>query len=205
MVSQLLLQSLDRNRFAVVLVLVTPGMSKSVMLKEILKELGLKDLPVRTRDLIDLLHQAVIDLHAAGKQPVVMVDEAHFLSSGALHTLRTVSNLETPVKKLCTVLLFAESTFLRRLRHPSYRSLSSRIYHKVSLDRMSEEETMQYVNFRMMVAGAQQELFERAALSAVHSLSDGVCRDVSRICYLALMEGACRGADRITEEIVRSV
>ena len=50
MVSQLLLQSLDRNRFAVVLVLVTPGMSKSVMLKEILKEFGLKDLPVRTRD-----------------------------------------------------------------------------------------------------------------------------------------------------------
>ena len=57
----------------------------------------------------------------------------------------------------------------------------------------------------MMVAGAQQELFDGAALRAVHSLSDGVCRDVSRLCYLSLMEGAGRGADRITEEIVRSV
>ena len=113
MITQLLLQTLDPALCKAVLVLVTPKMGMTVLLKEILRECGVESLPSRTRDLLDLLHRTVLDLYTGGQRLVVLIDEAHFLSAQALHMLRTISNLETPTGKLCTVLLFAEDAFLR--------------------------------------------------------------------------------------------
>jgi hypothetical protein len=113
-VSQLLLQSLDRADARVVMVLVTPQMGRTALLREILREAGVTEMPTRFQDLLGLLESTMIDLHREGKRLVVIVDEAHFLSSEALHVLRTLSNLESPQQKLCTCLLFAGERFLRR-------------------------------------------------------------------------------------------
>ena len=117
-VSQLLLQSLDRADALVTMVLVTPQMGRTALLREILREAGVAEMPARFQDLLGLLESTMIDLHRQGKRLVVIVDEAHFLSSEALHVLRALSNLESPQQKLCTCLLFAEERFLRRLQHP---------------------------------------------------------------------------------------
>jgi general secretion pathway protein A len=205
LLSQLLLQELDRERFLPVLVLVTPGMGKAALLREVLRECGEDDLPVRTKSLLDSLHRLVMNLHGDGKRLVILIDEAHFLRSDALHMLRTISNLETPRQKLCTTFLFAEEGFLRRLGHPSYRSLATRMYHRLQLEPLSEEETDHYITFRLMTAGGEADLITADARKAIHQRSGGICREVSRLGHLALLEGALANRDSIGPDVVEGL
>ena len=206
MVSQLLLQHLDDPAYRVVLVLVTPGLSKTGLLREILSELDLP-LPVgipRVQDLVKQLSNHIIELHEQGQRLVVIVDECHLLSADCLHMIRTLSNIETPQEKLVTCLLFGESRLLQRLNHPSYASLNNRIYLRSELAPLTPAEVGQYVKFRLMTAGRLHELFTDAALSALHELSGGICRNVNKLAMLSLIEASDNRAAIVDETLVRT-
>jgi type II secretory pathway predicted ATPase ExeA len=76
LVSQILLQKLDRARCEPVLILVSPGLSKTGLLREMLSELNVA-LPmgiIRAQDLLKLLHNRVIDLYHQDRRLVVIID-----------------------------------------------------------------------------------------------------------------------------------
>lgn len=204
-ITQLLLETLPSESYGTIMVLVSPRMSKTVLLKEMLRELGVDSGTANTRGLLDLLHRVVFELHEQGMKLVTLIDEAHFLSSEALHMLRTISNLEVPTEKLATCLLFAEDHFLRRLRHPSYHSLSTRMYHRARLETMSEEETSQYISFRLMVAGGSGAIIDKEARRAIYERSGGICREVNRLCYLGMVEGQLKGRSVVTVDLVEGI
>ena len=136
-------------------VLVTPGLSKTGLLREILAELGIA-LPVgigQVHDLVRLLSNHIIQLHQEGRRLIVIIDEAHLLSADCLHVVRTISNIETPEQKLSTCLLLGESRLAQRLEHPTFESLRNRIYLRCTLDPLTVEETEQYIKFRLLTAG----------------------------------------------------
>ena len=205
LLSQMLLEYLNPEAYAPVLVLVSPGMSKTALLKEILAELLPEGtaLPAQTQALLDRLHGCMADLHGRGRKLVILIDEAHFLSAGALHLLRTLSNLETPDKKLAACLLFAEELFLRRLAHPSYQSLRSRIYMKVGLGPLRLDETVQYVKFRLLAAGRTSPLIREEAFHEIHKVSGGVCREINRVCHNSLAEAFLARQEIVDRETVR--
>jgi type II secretory pathway predicted ATPase ExeA len=206
LVSQLLLQHFDESKSRVVLVLVTPGLSKTGLLREILSELNIA-LPVgipRVQDLVKQLGNHIIELHEQGRRLVVIVDESHLLSGDCLHVIRTISNIETPQEKLTTCLLFGESRLASRLEHASYASLRNRIYMRSELQPLSAVEVAQYVKFRLMTAGRLDELFTEPALKAIHEHAGGICRSVNKLAMLSLIEGADRRSSVIDETIVHA-
>ena len=191
LLSQLVLQQLDAEKYCPVLVLVSPGLSKTGLLREILSELNVA-LPAGvalTQELIKLLSNCVIDLHHQGRKLVIIIDECHFLSGDNLHIIRTISNIEIPERKLVTCLLFGEARFTQRLQHPSFDSIRNRMYLQCELPTMSEADCAEFVKFRLMSAGGHDDLFDAEALAAVHTHSGGVSRSVNKICMLALLEG----------------
>ena len=191
LVSQLLLDQLDPEKYHVILVLVTPGLTKTGLLREILSELNLA-LPVgiaRVQDLVKTLANHITDMHQRGQRLVIIVDECHLLDADCLHIIRTLSNIEIPERKLTTSLLFGESRLAQRLEHPSYESLRNRIYLRARLQPLRPDETAQYVKFRLLVAGRIAELFTPAALDALHTHSGGICRTLNKLAMLSLIEG----------------
>ncbi|MEO8354106.1 MAG: AAA family ATPase [Chthoniobacteraceae bacterium] len=204
LVTQLLLQHLDTEKYRPILVLVTPGMSKTGLLREILSELEVA-LPVgfsSVQELVKLLSNQIIDLHQQGLRLVIIIDECHFLSADCLHIVRTISNLEVPERKLATCLLFAEERLLNRLAHPSYDSLRNRLYLRARLEPLTLEDAAQYIKFRLMTAGRMTEVFTPEALGVVHEQSGGICRSVNKLCMLSLIEGAARQQTMVGEETV---
>ena len=204
LVSQLLLEHLDRAKYRTILVLVTPGLSKTGLLREILSELNVP-LPVGlmpVQDLVRLLSNHIIDLHQQGLRVVMIIDECHLLSADCLHIVRTISNIETPQRKLTTCLLFAEARLVARLEHPSYESLRNRIYLRSVLQPLTPEDAEQYVKYRLMVVGRTAELFTAAAFRALHTHSLGICRSLNKLCMLALASGAARQRALLDEDIV---
>jgi general secretion pathway protein A len=201
LVSQLLLQHLDEARYSTALILVTPGLSKTGLLREILSELNLA-LPVgvsRVQDLVKLLSNHIIELHGQGRHLVIIVDECHLLSADCLHVIRTLSNIETPRQKLVTCLLFGEARFAQRLQHPSYDALRNRIYLRSTLEALAPEEVAQYIPYRLMTAGRLHDLFTPGALAAIAERTQGVCRNVNKLAMLSLVEGAQAGLSGIDE------
>lgn len=206
LVSQLLLQHFEEPKHRVVLVLVTPGLSKTGLLREILSELNLA-LPVgiaRVQDLVKLLGNHIIEMHEHGQRLVIIVDECHLLSADCLHIIRTISNIETPQEKLVTCLLFGESRLAHRLEHSSYASLSNRIYMRSELHPLTPGEVAQYVKFRLMTAGRLDELFTESALAALHECSGGICRSVNKLAMLSLIAAADRRSTLVDEPLVRA-
>ena len=204
LLSQLLLQNLEDSKFRAVLVLVTPGLSKTGLLREILAELGIA-LPVgigQVHDLVRLLSNHIIELHQEGRRLIVIIDEAHLLSADCLHVVRTISNIETPEQKLSTCLLLGESRLAQRLEHPTFESLRNRIYLRSTLHPLTIEEAEQYIKFRLLTAGRFDELFTPAAFQAMHAHSRGIARSLNKIAMLSLLEGSMRHRPMIDEEIV---
>jgi len=83
LVTQLLLQHFDQSRYQTILVLVSPGLSKTGLVREILSELGVAvpEGAGRTHDLLRVLSNYIIDLHEQGRRLVLVIDECHLLTA----------------------------------------------------------------------------------------------------------------------------
>jgi general secretion pathway protein A len=180
LLTQVLLQELDKDRFQTILVLAYPGMSQTGLLREILTELGADEIPERagTHKLITAIQQHVVHQYMRGVRLVLVIDEVHFLKAEALHLLRTLSNIEAPDRKLVTVLLFGERSFLDKMKQPKFRSIFSRMFVRTELRPLHRKEVEQYIKFRLLVAGGRPDLVRaRFARSAVPPIARHPARD----------------------------
>lgn len=204
LVSQLLLTHFHEPKHCVALILATPGLSKTGILREILAELGIA-LPVgiaRVQDLLKTLSNYIIELHQQGCRLVLIFDESHLLSADCLHIIRTITNIEIPEQKLTTCILFGESRLGQRLEHATFEALRNRIYFRSELGALTADETAQYVKYRLMSAGRLAELFTADALAAMHTASGGIPRMLNKIAMLSLIEGADNKAGMIDKNVV---
>ncbi|MCX7014708.1 MAG: AAA family ATPase [Candidatus Sumerlaeota bacterium] len=200
LLTQILLQELDPRRFKPILILVYPGMTRVALLREIVSELERDPDPARRLSvhyMISAIDDEIVRLQRRGVKLVIILDEVHFLSTDSLHILRTLSNIETPERKLVTLLLFGEDCLLKRMEHPIYRSLLSRIFERVTLRPLNRDEVEQYVKFRCLMVGAGPNLFLPETFNRIHELSGGIPREVNRICHAALGRAARKGAIRV--------
>jgi len=193
LLTQILLADLDSRKYHPVVILVYPQMTRTALLTEIARELELEvSDSSRVQTLIAAVHRRIIDLYRQGIKPVLIIDEVHFLKADSLHLLRTLSNIEVPERKLVTILLFGEEAFLDRLAQPKYRALFSRVFVRADLQPLAAAEVEQYIKFRCLVAGGSGAIFEKATFSLIHELSDGIPREINRICYAAMTRAAVR-------------
>jgi type II secretory pathway predicted ATPase ExeA len=206
LITQMLLTNLDPDKYKTIVVLVSPGMTKSALLKEVLLELNLGHLiktAAQTYDLIRILQDHVISLYQTGKRLVIMIDEAHFLESSSLHILRTISNIELPELKLVSILLFTEDVFLRRIRHESYNSLRNRMYIQEHLNPFSFQEMRNYVRFRITTAGGNPEkMFLEDTYQVIYTATAGIAREVNNLCYNAIVEAFLQKTKTVTNKIL---
>jgi general secretion pathway protein A len=204
LLTQMLLVGLSSDEFIPIVILANPGMSKMGLLGCILDELEIARPSGRenTQSLLECIHSYLMQTYAMGQRVVLIIDETHFLSADQLHMIRALTNLETPQEKLCTIIMLAEETFLRRLRHKRFASLRSRVAMSSYLMPLSIAETEQYVKFRLLVAGSSGEIFDPACYEDIHAITGGVCREISKLADNALLETHLRGESKVSKEII---
>jgi len=204
LLGQMLLTALSGSEYIPVVLSAHPGMTKMGLLGAILDELEMSRPEGRenSQRFLDHIHSFLMQTYSEGRRVVLIVDEAHFLPSDQLHLIRALTNLETPQEKLCTIILLAEETFPRRLRHKRYSSLRTRVAMSAYLMPMSRDETKQYVKFRLLVAGVAEDIINNETYDLIHSSTGGICREISRLSDNALLETFLRGESGVTRSIV---
>lgn len=156
------------------------------------------------KDYVDPLNAFLLAQHAAGRNNVLIIDEAQNLSADVLEQLRLLTNLETHERKLLQVVLIGQPELRGMLARPELEQLAQRVIARFHLGALSEAETAQYIRHRLTVAGLAGALpFDRAALRLTHQLTRGVPRRINLLCDRALLGGYASGQAQITPRIVR--
>ena len=89
----------------------------------------------------------------AGNRFIVVVDEAQNLDPSVLETIRLLSDFETPQAKLLQIVLAGQPELADKLASRNMAQLRQRISLVSSLKPLSEEETRNYIQHRLQVAG----------------------------------------------------
>ena len=140
------------------------------------------------KDYLDPLNAFLLEAHAAGRNNVLIIDEAQNLSADVLEQLRLLTNLETRERKLLQIILIGQPELRSMLARPELEQLAQRVIARFHLGALTPAETAQYVQHRLEVAGLSRPLpFDRKALQRVHELSRGVPRRVNLLCDRALL------------------
>jgi type II secretory pathway predicted ATPase ExeA/tetratricopeptide (TPR) repeat protein len=140
---------------------------------------------------------------AAGKNVLLILDEAHRFSKDLLEQFRLLSNIELPERKLINMFLVGQNEFNRTLMSTDCRALRQRITLTYNIKPLSEAETLEYIRYRLKVAGTEEEIFHRKAVGEVYLFSQGYPRLINILCDHALLTGFVRQAKKITPNIIK--
>ena len=155
------------------------------------------------KDFLDPLNAFLLQAHAAGRNNVLVIDEAQNLAPEVLEQLRLLTNLETSERKLLQIILIGQPELREMLARPELEQLAQRVIARYHLRALAEEESAQYVRHRLEVCGLERPLpFDRAALRRVHAASGGVPRRINLLCDRALLGAYAGGQAQVTRRIV---
>jgi general secretion pathway protein A len=120
--------------------------------------------------------------------PVLLLDEAHLLHPDVLGHLHILLNYEWDSKALLSVVLVGLPELEDRLGYSAHKPLLSRLNARLRIAPVSADDTAEYLQHRLKIAGASRELFSREAAALLHEHSGGVHRDLDRLANLALRD-----------------
>jgi general secretion pathway protein A len=137
---------------------------------------------------VDRLNGFLLQAHAAGRNNVLIIDEAQNLSAEVLEQLRLLTNLETRERKLLQIILIGQPELRQMLARPELEQLAQRVIARYHLDALTPAETDHYIRHRMDIAGLERPFpFEAKAIRRIHEVSRGVPRRINLLCDRALL------------------
>lgn len=128
--------------------------------------------------------------HKLGRRVVLIVDEVQNLPARTVEELRMLSNFQIDNKPLIQSFLVGQKEFIDTLQGKSMEQLRQRVIASCHLGPLKEEETINYIKYRLKASGWDQgELFEQQSLGLIHELTEGVPRRINVFCDRILLFG----------------
>lgn len=163
-------------------------MSELDLLRSINEDFGIPPSGATRKELIDDLNHYLISEFSAGRNAVLIIDEAQNLAPPVLEQIRMLSNLETERGKLLQIVLVGQPELRKQLARPDLRQLNQRIAIRYHLQPFNRQATEDYIKHRLVVAGSHGSVkFSRGALSSVFRLSNGIPRKINLLCDRAML------------------
>jgi general secretion pathway protein A len=193
---------LEKNRVTYAYVF-NPRLSSRQFLSYIAEDLGLSPRPTAKGDLLMGFSRLLIERHRQGVTTVLVVDEAQHLTPIVLEEIRLLTNLETAQGKLLQILLVGQPELAKKLDAPMLRQLKQRVALWFRLRLLSEQETSDYVRYRLKRAGEQSgEIFTAMALEQIYRYSEGTPRLINTLCDNAMMSAFALRKEQVAPEVI---
>lgn len=181
-----LLSELEEENFLVAKIFQTQ-LDEVEFLQAVLVEFGLNPFNAKKVELIDMLNTFLVDSYRDMKQLVLVVDDAHNLSTKALEEIRMLSGLETQKEKILHVILVGQPQLNAMLDAPELEQLVQRVRLRFHVRPLTPDETAEYIAHRLKVAGAvRTDIFTPETMSVIYKYTGGVPRLINTLCDTAL-------------------
>jgi len=201
--SRALIQRLEAERYEIGL-LTNPSWNAIDFLREVLYQLGQETEEKNKPELLHLLNEVFFRNYQAGRDSVIIVDEAQLIDDDAVfEELRLLLNFQTDDRFLVTLLLIGSPELavkVRRLKH-----LDQRITLRYHLNTLDYTHTANYIAHRLKMAGQTKQLFTEEAVKLIFDFTRGTPREINNLCDVALLVGYSKRVREIGEKIIAEV
>ena len=134
---------------------------------------------------------------------LLLVDEAHSLSTGLLDELRLITNFVRDGRQRVALVMAGSPALEENLIDTRSESFNQRIGARCYLTSLTQKETIEYVLTHIERAGGHgEELFTDQALTTIHQFSEGCPRVINQICDQSLIIAAQADMDRVSADVV---
>ncbi|HZP07537.1 MAG TPA: AAA family ATPase [Terracidiphilus sp.] len=203
-----LLRLLEQSKDVAYAYLFNSTLSPTEFLQYAVSDFGLDASGKNKCELLTELSKFLVTRGGRQLTTVLIVDEAHQLSTETLEEIRLLSNLETTTEKLLQIMLVGQPELDEKLDSVGLRQLKQRIALRTQLGPLSVEETKSYIEKRLRIAGADpaaNSLFSPYALAKIQRYSQGLPRLINTLCENALITAYARRLTNVTAEIIEEV
>jgi general secretion pathway protein A len=157
-------------------------------------------------EILVALDALLIQQAERGRTSVLIVDEAHNLDWEVLEEIRLLGNLETRQGKLLQIILAGQPELDRKLDAANLRQLKQRIVLRCSLNPLSPEEVVAYIETRLARAGMpNQSVFPPDVLEEVYKRSRGIPRLINLLCDNLLVTAFAMEQRMVTVDMLDEV
>jgi len=172
-------------------------LNETEFLQSMLFELGVTESEINGLGKVQLLHRLnhyLLDTYARGRHVVLIVDEGQNLSTKVLEEIRMLSGLEVEKEKLLNIILVGQPEMNAVLDQPKMTQLVQRIRLRFHVGCLKPEETMEYIQHRLGVAGSKDPayIFSEDTYQVIQQYTGGIPRKINVLCDTAMV---CAFAD----------
>ena len=156
--------------------------------------------------MIAQLHMILINEYNAGRNLVLIIDEAQNMPVETLENLRMLSNLETSTDKLIQVVFCGQPEFAEKLTVYSLRQLKQRIAIRVTILPLSRKESLEYINHRLSRSMLNDiNPFTRGAMDIIAGKSGGIPRIINIFCDNCLVTSFGKQQKKVTARVAHEI
>ncbi|MGB5582747.1 MAG: AAA family ATPase [Gammaproteobacteria bacterium] len=155
------------------------------------------------------MHQRFVDFlleqYASNKSTLLIVDEAQNMPASTLEEMRMLSNINSEQDLVLQVILAGQPELKDMLRKPELMQFAQRIAVDFHLDALNSDETIHYIQHRLVTAGATTDIFTPDACRLIAECSGGVPRLINLLCDTALVYGFADQCQIIDADLIEEV
>lgn len=172
-------------------------------LQSVLVEFGFSPFKKRKAELLKMMKDFLRAQHEDGRRVVIVVDEAQNLSRNVLEEIRLLSGIETQKEKVLSVILAGQPELEEVLDSPQMEQLRQRTRLRYHLKALTPDESREYIEHRLKVAGATREgIFDDDCFPVIFRYTGGIPRLINTLCDTALI---CCFADNTSKVDVAQI
>ncbi|MFZ5827176.1 MAG: ExeA family protein [Bacillota bacterium] len=161
--------------------------------REVLEQFGLQ-VPFHARQVRRRYDEAILEGYRRdGRQPVLVLDEAHLLGEPMLQEIRFLMNFHMDSVAPLSLILVGQPELRSKLRLKTFEAIVQRIQVRYHLACLSEAEVTGYIEHHMRQAGADRPIYAEQAVKAVALHSRGLPRQINNLCTGCLWDACARG------------
>ena len=182
------------------------NISFKALLRTIYQNMGHIPVSDDVSEMVNQLHMILIDEYKAGRNVVLIIDEAQNMPVETLENLRMLSNLETSTDKLIQIVLSGQPEFAEKLNLYTLRQLKQRIAIRVKIIPLSKNESLEYISYRLKKSSIKEtHPFTSGAMDLIASKSNGFPRIINIYCDNCLVTSFGNQKKKVTYKVAREI
>ena len=174
--------------------------NKKALYKTLAIKVGLKP-PYNADDIKLQLINFFDEQNAQGKFNTVIIDEAHTLSMPIFDELRSFYDEGNNF----SLILSGMPSLRNQLNIGVNQPLKQRIFLFIDCAGLSLNETKEYINNQLTLAGAKVPIIDDKCFNFIHSVTSGVPRRINQLCYCGLLSTLKIRETIVSEETLKTV
>jgi general secretion pathway protein A len=169
--------------------LVSTRLAPEEMLRMVAFTFGVDARALDKPTILQHLTTRFLTLQGEGRRALLIVDEAQDLTAHALEELRLLTNLEQHGAPLLQVFLLGQPELRDLLRDKLMEPVYQRIIAASHLNPLTEEETKNYVEYRLRVVGWKSDpAISAPVFRIIYRFSEGLPRRINLVCNRLLLQ-----------------